>query len=218
MPIKAIFWDNDGTLVDTEPAFFKATEEILKTIGIELSHEWYVNEQLTRGKSPFDLARLSGQSEESIQELRKKRDELYLKVLKTEVRIMPEVIKTLERLYGKIPMGIVTTCRKIHFEQIMEYTGLGKYFDFFIVREDVVNEKPNPEPYLKAWERSGFAKEECLAIEDTERGVTSAKAAGLFCYAIPNELSKNNDFSKADRVLKSLEEINLLQPPPPNGL
>lgn len=202
-----IFWDNDGTLVDTEPPYFKATQDILKGVGVELTHEWYVNEQLKRGRSAFDLVREIGKSEESIQALRKKRDELYLEFLKTEVKVMDGVVSTMEVLHGKVPMGIVTTSKKVHFDQIMAAIGLAKYFNFFITREDVTHEKPDPEPYLKAWEKSGLPKESCLAVEDTERGVTSAKAAGLPCFAIPNELSKDNDFSKADGILKNLEEI-----------
>lgn len=207
MKFSTIFWDSDGTLVDTEEPYFKVTQEVMKEVGIDLTRDWYVNEQLKKGTSAFDLARDLGQSDASIQALRKKKDELYLESLKTGVRVMEGVFRTLEALHGKIPMGIVTTSRKVNFDQIMASTGLAKYFDFFILREDVVHEKPDPEPYLKAWEKSGFAKEECLVIEDTERGVTSAKAAGLACFAIPNALSKDNDFSKADRILKNLEEI-----------
>lgn len=202
-----IFWDSDGTLVDTEPPYFKVTQTVLKEVGIDLTREWYVNEQLKKGTSAFDLARNLGQSEESIQALRRKKDELYLKSLKSEVKVMDGVVTTLDALHGKVPMGIVTTSRKVNFDQIMASTGLTKYFDFFVVREDVVHEKPDPEPYLKAWERSGLPKEKCLVIEDTERGVISAKAAGLTCFAIPNGLSKDNDFSKADGILKNLEVI-----------
>ncbi len=202
-----IFWDSDGTLVDTEPPYFKVTQTVLKEVGIDLTRDWYVNEQLKKGTSAFDLARDLGQSEASIQALREKKDELYLESLKTGVQVMRGVVTTLNALHGKVPMAIVTTSRKVNFEQIMTATGLAKYFDFFIVREDVVHEKPDPEPYLKAWEKSGLPKEKCLVIEDTERGVISAKAAGLTCFAIPNELSKDNDFSKADGIIKNLVEI-----------
>lgn len=204
---KTIFWDSDGTLVDTEVLYFKATQEVLKSIDIEMSREWYVNEQLKKGTSAFDLAREQGHSEESIEALRKNRDALYLEALKKDAKILDNVVATLQALHGKIPMAIVTTSRRAHFDQIMASTGLAKYFDFFICREDVDHEKPNPEPYLKAWQKSGCTKEDCLVIEDTERGLAAAKAAGLTCFVIPNELSKNNDFSQADRVLKNLSEI-----------
>ena len=207
MKFSTIFWDNDGTLVDTEPPYFKATQLVLKSIGVDLTHDWYVNEQLKKGRSAFDLAREKGESEESIQTLYKQRDALYLEFLETEVRILPCVLQTLEQLHGKLPMGIVTSSKRLHFERIMASTGLGKYFDFFITREDVIHAKPNPEPYLKAWAQSGLPKEQCLVIEDTERGLASAKAAGLTCFVIPNELSKHNDFSAADKVLESLEEV-----------
>lgn len=207
MNFAAIFWDNDGTLVDTEPAYFRATQEVLKKHDITLTHEWYANEQLKKGRSAFDLARERGLSEDEIFPMRKERDELYLKLLNTEVRVIDGVRSTLQHLHGKISMGIVTTSHKVHLDQIMKATGLGQYFDFLITSEDVAHVKPDPEPYLKAWKQSGLPKEACLVIEDTERGLTAAKAAGLTCFVIPNELSKNNDFSKADRVLKNVEEL-----------
>ena len=207
MKFAAIFWDNDGTLVDTEPAYFRATQEVLKKHDITLTHEWYANEQLKKGRSAFDLAREQGLSEGAILLMRKERDELYLNFLNTEVRVIDGVRPTLQFLHGKIPMGIVTTSDRVHFTQIMEATQLGQYFDFFITGGDVLHVKPDPEPYLKAWEQSGLPKEACLVIEDTERGLIAAKAAGLTCFVIPNELSKNNDFSKADRILKNVEEL-----------
>lgn len=207
MKFSAIFWDNDGTLVNTEPAYFLATEQVLRTVGIELTPEWYTNEQLKKGRSAFDLGSEAGHSSESIEVLRNKRNALYLESLKKGVPIMEGVVSTLEQLHGKIRMGVVTSSLRVNFDQIMHATGLAKYFDFFITREDTVDDKPDPEPYLKAWQKCGFPKEACLVIEDTERGLVSAKAAGLTCFVIPNELSKNNDFSKADRILKNVTEV-----------
>lgn len=104
-------------------------------------------------------------------------------------------------------MGIVTSSRKEHFEIIHRSSGLLKYFDFFLTGEHYTKFKPNPEPYLLAVERSGCKKEECLAIEDSERGLTSAKSAGIYCYVIPTELTRGGNFSSADKVLGNIKEI-----------
>ena len=207
MKFKTIFWDNDGTLVNTEISFFLATQKVLASVGVDLTEEWNSNESLKKGRSPFELAQAEGINEETIQELRKRRDALYFEELKKNVEVIEGVIPTLKKLYGKIPMGIVTTSPRMHFDQIMKATGLGKFFEFTICGDEVAQVKPHSEPYLKAWGRSGFKKSECLVVEDTGRGLSAAKAAGLPCFVCPTELSKGNDFSKADKVIKNVSEI-----------
>jgi len=206
MNYKIIFWDNDGTLVNTEVPFFIATQKVLANEKIEFTEEWNSRECLGKGRSAFDLARAAGINEEKIHEMRAERNDLYFHELKQSVEVIEGVVDTLEELYGKIPMGIVTTSPRQHFNQIMKATGLRKYFDFFICNEDVEHVKPHPEPYLKAWKENGYAKEECLVIEDTERGVTAAKAAGLSCLLYsPNP--EEHTQSQADKVIRNSREI-----------
>ncbi len=207
MAFKAIFWDSDGTLVNTEPLFFEATQKILADVGVELTYEWNSQEALKKNRSAFELAYEKGIDPETIKILRKKRNDLYSKKLSNKVEICNQVIETLQKLHGKINMGVVTMSLREHFNIIMDSTNLAIYFDFFICNEDVIHEKPHPESYLKALKKSGFSKEECLVIEDTERGVKAAKKAGLTCFACPNQLSETNDFSMADKVIKDVSEI-----------
>ncbi|MFC1615976.1 HAD family hydrolase [Patescibacteria group bacterium] len=204
---KAIFWDNDGVLVDTEPVFLDSTREVLADVGIILDEDYYVKNQLAKNLSAFDLARAQGISEEKIIEMRNLRNEIYANKLEENVPVLEGVKETLEKIYDHFNMGVVTSSHKNHFDLIMKGSGLRNYFDFFITNEDVKHTKPNPEPYLMALRKSGLAKEECLVIEDTERGLTAAKVAGLSCYAIPTDLSAGNDFSKADMVLGSVSEL-----------
>ena len=201
---KAIFWDNDGTLVDTEPLFFAATKEILVKNGVDLTEEFYVDQCLKRNASAFSLL---DSKMFNIEMLRAERNRLYMNALKREVPLRDGIEETLAFFHKKLLMAVVTSSRKDHFEQIMLSSNLRKYFDFVIAAEDVTRHKPHPEPYLKALEISGLNPKKCLAIEDTERGVTSAKAAGLTCFAIPTLLTKGNDFSKADKVLENVREL-----------
>ncbi len=202
--IKAIFWDNDGTLVDTEALYLEATRQVLKEYGVELTDEFYSAQQSRNNASAFSL--LDPESVD-IAALREKRNLLYLEMVTAEVPIIEGVMDTLEYFHKKIPMAIVTSSRKVHFDQMMITSGIKKYFDFFITGDDVSNHKPNPEPYLKAIKISGLKPEECLAIEDTERGVIAAKDAGMMCFAVPTVLTKGNDFSRADKVLANVREM-----------
>jgi beta-phosphoglucomutase-like phosphatase (HAD superfamily) len=81
------------------------------------------------------------------------------------------------------------------------------YFHFVLTASDYTHSKPHPEPYLLAVERSGFRPEECLVIEDSERGLTAALAAGLRCIVVPNAFTRGSNFAGAYKVLESLTEL-----------
>ena len=205
--VKAIFWDNDGVLVDTERLFFSATQKILATVGVILTKEQYIDLVLIQGKGAWHLAREKGVSPGYIEHLRNERDTLYSKLLSQDCKIIEGTKEVLEALHERYVMGIVTSSRKNHFELIHRSSGLLKYFNFFLTGDDYTKFKPNPEPYLLAVEKSGCKKEECVAIEDSERGLRSAKSAGIRCMVIPNELTKNGNFAEADNVLHNITEV-----------
>jgi beta-phosphoglucomutase-like phosphatase (HAD superfamily) len=72
---------------------------------------------------------------------------------------------------------------------------------------DVTNGKPDPEPYLKAWERSGLKKEECVVIENAPLGIRSGKAAGLMVYAVNTGILTREDLAQADQVFDNMQEL-----------
>ena len=104
-------------------------------------------------------------------------------------------------------MGIVTSSRKDHFDIIHQRNNLLQYFNFVITPENFTKSKPNPEPYLIGINKTGYKASECVAIEDSERGVIAAKNANLFCIAVPNEMTNKSDFSKADIILDDINKL-----------
>jgi HAD superfamily hydrolase (TIGR01509 family) len=205
--IKSIFWDNDGILVDTEKLYYKASKITFSKIGIDLTSEMYIQYFLRQSHGTWHLAKELGYSDEAISELRNERNQLYSKLLESEIEIIDGAESVLNELYGKVRMGIVTSSCKDHFEIIHKQTGFLKYFDFVVTSEDVKNTKPDPEPYIKALELSGMKKEESIVIEDSERGLRAAISAGLKCYIIPTELTKNSNFTGAERILDNIKLI-----------
>jgi HAD superfamily hydrolase (TIGR01509 family) len=205
--IRAIFWDNDGVLVDTERLFFAATRQTLARVGIVLTKELFVELILVQGKGAWHLASEKGYSPEYIEHLRRERDDLYTKFLCEQSIVIEGARETLEFLHGRYLMGVVTSSKKEHFNVIHQLSGLLPYFDFVLTGNDYSKFKPDPEPYLLAIKRSGFRKEECLAIEDSERGLKSAKSAGIKCFIIPNELTRTGNFSHADKILGSIKDV-----------
>ena len=204
---KAIFWDNDGVLVDTERLYFAATRQILATVGVALSKDQFIELILVQGKGAWHLAIEQGVSPNCIGDLRNQRDALYSRLLSQDRSVIDGAGEVLEALHGHYVMGVVTSSRKEHFKLIHRSSGLLKYFDFILTGDDYIKYKPNPEPYLLAVQKSGFRKEECIAIEDSERGLKSAKSAGISCIVIPTELTKTGNFSQADKIAGNIKEI-----------
>jgi HAD superfamily hydrolase (TIGR01509 family) len=205
--IKAIFWDNDGVLVDTERLYYQATKQVLEEAGLPLTVELYVEFFLRQAKGVWHLLEEKGFAPEHIEQLRHKRNALYSDLLTQESIAIHHVENVLQRLHGKYLMGVVTSSRKDHFEVIHRTTGFLKYFDFVLTHGDYTKYKPDPEPYQMAVQKSGYRAEECIAVEDSERGLLSATAAGVNCVIIPNELTRACSFEGAYRILSEINEM-----------
>ncbi|HLJ87069.1 MAG TPA: HAD family phosphatase [Candidatus Angelobacter sp.] len=199
--VEAILWDNDGVLVDTEYLFFESTQRTLARIGIEFSLQQFLELSMRQGRSAFSLAAERGWKENQLADLRQERDIHYSEVLRTKARVLPGVPETLKMLQGRMRMAVVTSSQRQHFEAAHADSGLVGYFEFVLAREDYKETKPNPEPYLLALQRLGMNASTCLAIEDSERGLAAARAAGLRCLVIPNEITRNCSFHGATAIL-----------------
>jgi beta-phosphoglucomutase-like phosphatase (HAD superfamily) len=107
-------------------------------------------------------------------------------------------------------MAVVTTSRRVHFEIQHARTGARPFFEFVLTKEDFTRFKPDPEPYLVAAARLGVAPADCLVVEDSERGLRAAVAAGMRCAVVPSALSPGADLSAAFRVLREVREVPAL--------
>ncbi|MEO8256192.1 MAG: HAD family phosphatase [Acidobacteriota bacterium] len=215
--IEAIFWDNDGILVETEPVYFQATRHVLKTVGVDLTEADYIQLFLVEGTGAWHLAEQQGIDRAGVEALRNQRNALYSEWLAQAPRLIDGITPVLEQLRGRYVMGIVTSSRRDHFDVIHRTTGLLGYFDFVLTADDFNRVKPDPEPYLRAIAKSGIAPAACLAIEDSERGLKAALGAGISCVVVPTALTRGGTFAGACRILESVSQIPALlstSPPP----
>ncbi len=204
---KYILWDNDGVLVDTEVLFFRATQRIFRELSLELDEDTY-HEYMIRGERSWEIARRAGVGETAIEQAMKTRDDYYRDLVQNEDIEIPGVRDTLEQLSNRHDMAIVTTANRDYFHWIHADRGLVDHMEFVLTFEDYARPKPEPDPYLMALERFGAAPHEAVAIEDTERGLRSAVAAGIDCIIVENAFTRRHDFSGATRVLKSIAELS----------
>jgi len=205
--LKAVLWDNDGVLVDTEPLYFAATREVLASAGVDLRREDFIRLSLQQGRSVFDLLADRDPDGRNVERLRAERNQRYTRLLEERVAVRDGVRECLRRLHGRVSMGIVTSSRREHFDTAHRSSGLRPFFDFVLTREDYESCKPDPEPYLTAAARHGWQPSECIVVEDSERGLLAARRAGMTCIVAPTELSGSGDFDGAARVVASLDEV-----------
>ena len=103
--------------------------------------------------------------------------------------------------------AVASSSRRAWIQKVLARLGLEDQFDAAAAGDEVPRAKPAPDVYLLAARRLGTAPETCVALEDSQNGVRSAKAAGMVCIAVPSPLTRQLDFSEADLVVGSLEEV-----------
>jgi beta-phosphoglucomutase len=207
--LKAIIFDLDGTLIDSEHFYFECWNEILAEWDASLTFDDWVdnyagtpvhtNAQRLIEKygitTPFD-------------ELVERREKLTVERFKTtDVNLMPFALEILNFFYNKgLTMAIVTSSLRRDVEAIFERNGLNHFFKLIITRSDVVNGKPHPEGYELCCQRLELPKNECIVFEDTVNGTKSAKAAGLVCYAIQSNTKEHTKLEIADKIFLDFKQ------------
>ncbi len=206
---KYILFDNDGVLVETEKWYFRANVEVLKTMGILLDESRYLDIMI-QGKSAFILAEEAGFDAISIEQARDRRNELYQHYIRTEDITIKGVNEVLEALSQNYHMGIVTSARREDFELIHAKRGITKHMRFVLCSGEYPRSKPYPDPYLRGLSLLGGEKHEALVVEDSQRGLDSAYAAGIECAIVHNHFTTAHDFSKATHHIQTLSELEAL--------
>ncbi|HEY9162782.1 MAG TPA: HAD family phosphatase [Desulfomonilia bacterium] len=209
--IKAIIFDFDGTIMDTESTAFNIWREIYFTHGHELTIDKWAEciGVPVSGFDPYeDLRELTG--------LPIDRMEMALAYATREselnkgLPLLPGIEKTI--LTAKsigLKLGIASSANHSWIEEHLGRKRLLDRFDAIVCREDTARHKPFPDPYLKIIEVLGCKPSEAIAIEDSPNGIKAAKAAGLFTVAVPNQVTRSLVGDEADIKLKSLTDITL---------
>ncbi len=203
---KYLLFDNDGVLVETEQWYYEANKKSLKEIDIELGFDVYM-EIMARGGTAWEIAQQHGHSKKTIDEQRRRRDIYYREFISSqpiEIEGVTDILKELSKEYA---LGVVTTSRRVDFELIHENRDIVKYMDFTLCVEEYPRAKPYPDPYLAGMKKFCATKEQCLIIEDSQRGLTSAVNAGIECAVVENMFTATHDFSKATYKIKTLQEL-----------
>lgn len=201
-----ILFDHDGVLVDTEPLYYRATRECLAQLGVDLALPEYL-ERMTTGASSWDLARRQGARESDIEYWHARRNVLYQDLLASEPIDIEGVEEALARIGKHLGLAIVTTALPEDFAIIHRNRNIVRRVDFVLTRDAYRRSKPHPDPYLAAHDRFGIGPDCALAVEDSERGLRAAVAAGIDCAVVHNAFTAGQDFSLASYRIESLGEL-----------
>ena len=198
-----ILWDHDGVLVETEPWYYEATRLKLHDLGIPLPKAEYLQD-MANGRSAWERAAAVGHSPEEIAQHKERRNRLYQDFLLSRDIEICGVESVLGQLNDHYRMAIVTTAKREDFNLIHRARSITKHMAFVLASGDYPRAKPHPDPYLAALERFGVSRHEAVVVEDSERGLRAAVAAGIDCVVVKNQFVKGQDLSAATHHIDSL--------------
>lgn len=216
--LKAIIFDCDGVIADTEPLHLAAFDRVLREEGITITEEDYFAHYLSLDdRSCFTRAfseRGRALTQNQVNELIRRKTENVRQMMRADLQIFPGAAAFIHRAAECYPLAVASGALRSEIELILEYGGLRDCFRVIVSSEDVARSKPNPDPFLKALHLLNaltgncIEPRECLVIEDSIRGIRAAREAGMPCLAVSNTYPKDK-LSEANRIVDSLAALSL---------
>jgi len=210
---EAVVFDMDGVLVDSEPAFFDAVNELLAPAGKRIEWEQYEGllgtSMSVTWRGVLDAV---GMKAEDVQPYLQRYGDTLIEVLRRPRDLLPGVDATIRALKQRnVPIAVATSSRQEWVEALLvESARLPlETFDAVVWRQLVERSKPAPDLYLKAAELLGVAPERCIAVEDTPPGIEAAKAAGMYAIQVRAASTAFPPIEQADLVIDTLAEFPL---------
>jgi HAD superfamily hydrolase (TIGR01509 family) len=210
---KLAIFDMDGLLVDSEPLHMKAWSKAFLNQGLDLSREDYITDMVQGGKNLHEHLKTRALVQECnlekvVETMGTEKWNHYADLIVAELELKEGARELLECLSGKLKMVVASSSRKASLDLIVDKFGIRKYFDEIISDSGLENRKPHPEIFLRAATAVSVEPRDCVVLEDAEKGLKAAKAAGMKCIICLDEISKDGDFSNANLIVKSLNEVN----------
>jgi HAD superfamily hydrolase (TIGR01509 family) len=209
--IKAVIFDMDGILIDSERHWQRNERALFGELGIDLTDELLTEtrglrtrEMVEHWRTRFDLDSVSPE------ELMKRYDQRMVETMRSQVPLMDGALEAVRFFRDKkLPVAMATCSTHTHIDAALEKHGIKSLFDLMVSAADEMPGKPHPEVYLRTARQLGVDPTFCLAIEDSFLGVISAKAARMKVLAMPDpEEYDQPRFMAADWKIRSLREID----------
>lgn len=210
---KAVIYDMDGLLLDTEPLWGQSMLKIAQRNGVNIRSDFFkyttglrINEVTSFWKEKFGWT--SGISSDDMA------NDIVDDIINLSIQqgsVMPGIIESLELFKNNnYKLAVATSSPKRMMDQLLKHFGIYDYFDYLASAEQEEYGKPHPAVYIKAAQKLNIDPWHCVAFEDSLNGVISAKAARMKVVAIPDDSNINNSkFAIADLTYQSMHDVNL---------
>jgi HAD superfamily hydrolase (TIGR01509 family) len=208
--IRAIIFDFDGLILDTEEPIYRSWLEVYEAHGQTLPFERWVQivgSTTAEFHPQHNLEEQLGRplAQEVIERRIERRRELVL-----AQKLLPGIVQHLDAADSLgLRLGVASSSTRDWVAGHLGRLGILGRFECLRCRDDVASAKPAPDLYIAVLECLGVGASEAIAFEDSPHGVTAAKRAGMRCVAVPNSITARLDLSHADLVLRSLSELTL---------
>ncbi|QDU72664.1 HAD family hydrolase [Mucisphaera calidilacus] len=209
--LEGIVFDFDGLILDTEGPQYDGWRSVYERFGLDLPIDRWV-EVLGRPAWMFDFhTRLEELGDPAYD--REAIDAERRKSVRSRIDasdLMPGVRDLVAQARSKgLRLSIASGSDREWVAGYLEKHGLIDAFPILVTREETTRHKPEPDPFAEACRRMGLPPQRCLALEDSPNGIRSAAAAGLYAVAVPNRVTAGQSFDEADRIVESLETVDL---------
>lgn len=211
MGLKAVLFDMDGVIVDTEPLHKQAYFLMFKKVGIQVSADLYNS---YTGQSTIDICKdlvnrfnLSLTAEDLVAYKRSFFKEIFFSD-DNDLQLIDGVLDLIKNYYeNNVTLVLASSASMFTINSVFNRFDLNQYFKGKISGADLKASKPHPEIFIKAAEIAGFKREECLVIEDSTNGIRAAYDAGIYCVGYVSTHSKNQDYTLAQKIITNYSEI-----------
>jgi HAD superfamily hydrolase (TIGR01509 family) len=204
--MRAVIFDMDGLMIDSEKVYFEAGRQIAREFGKEVS-----DQTLGRmmGRKPLESVALFAHElniSEPPDSLLKRREARVVRVLERGIDTMPGLDFILKELYPSRPLAIATSAPGYIVDVVMRKLELRDFFKVIQTSDDVTLGKPDPEIYLKAMAKLKVKPSESIVLEDSSNGALAGKRSGAYVIAVPSAYTRDQDFSFVDFVARDLTD------------
>ncbi len=208
--LKAVLFDMDGVIVDTEPLHRKAYHQMFDDVNINVDEDLYAS---FTGQSTINICKRLvdhfnlNKTPEELVSLKRKHYKIFFD--NDDLGLIDGVLDRIQDYHSNdVKLVVASSASMLGIKQIFERFDLNQYFSAKFSGADLKKSKPHPEIFIKAAESTGFSKSECLVIEDSTNGIKAAYSAGIYCVGFKSPHSSHQDYSLANKIITSFEEIS----------
>ncbi len=208
--IKAIIFDFDGTVIDTETAWYTAFREAYQTYGVDLSLEKYsqcIGTSL-HTFNPYEYLKTDLHLPIDLDEFRQRVQARHAVLMEDEGMRAGILDYLKEAKHRKLKVGLASSSRAGWVEHFLQKLQIRPYFDCVRTADDVQHVKPDPEIYLQSLRCLEVEAADAVAVEDSPHGAAAAAAAGIYCLTVPNVITRLLPFERPGHRVNSLADVD----------